>query len=223
MKRIGEMADEAQSILLIGATGLVGEAVLAQCPMPITYLARRLADHGGRHRAVIAPSDQWAAKIAEIRPTILLSALGTTIKQAGSQDVFRSVDHDLQVACAWAAKDAGARHFIGVSSVGASAASHNFYLRTKGEVEQAVSAMTFARTDILRPGLLRGKRKGPKRAGETFASIFAPISDLAMIGGLAKYRSVSGACVAQAMIGLTAAKEAGFFVHNSDQITALTD
>jgi hypothetical protein len=57
------------------------------------------------------------------------------------------------------------RQLIAVSSVGAQPASKNFYLSVKGEVEDTLSRLRFGRLDILRPGLLRGRREGPLRRG----------------------------------------------------------
>lgn len=217
------MARDDHGILLIGATGLVGEAVLAQSQRPIYYLARRAADNGGDHHAIITSIDRWTEEIAALKPAILLSALGTTMRQAGSQQAFRAIDHDLQIAAARAASGAGATHFIGVSSVGASAASRNFYLRTKGEVEQAVGEMGFSRADFLRPGLLRGARKGPQRLAEGIGAMAAPLTDALMIGPLRKYRSVGADKVARAMLALVDEGQGGRFVHDSGAIAILAD
>lgn len=221
-------ARDDHRILLIGATGLVGEAVLAQASGPIHYLARRAADSGAHHHGIIAPVDRWVEEIAALEPTVLLSALGTTMRQAGSQQAFRAIDHDLQIAAARAATGVGATHFIGVSSVGASATSRNFYLRTKGEVEQAIGGMDFVRADFLRPGLLRpgllgGVRKGPRRFAEGLGARAAPLMDALMIGSWRKYRSVMADSAARAMLRLVDEVQAGRFVHNSAAIAMLAD
>lgn len=217
------MGDELGRILLIGATGAVGEAVLAQADRPISYLARRAAKHAGSHRPLLVPPDQWADEIARFKPDILMSALGTTMRQAGSQQAFRAVDYELQIAAAQAAKAAGAKHFIGVSSVGASARSSNFYLRTKGEVEQAIGALAFDRIDILQPGLLRGGQRPKWRPSESLAAMAAPVMDALLIGSWKKYRSVTVLCVASAMWRLACEKGPGRFSYESDAIIALAD
>jgi uncharacterized protein YbjT (DUF2867 family) len=174
-------------------------------------------------REVIADSGQWSEKIAAIRPAIVLNALGTTIRQAGSQAAFRAVDHDLVLAVARAAKEAGARHFISVSSVGAAAKAANFYLRTKGEAEAALRALAFERLDLLRPGLLLGERQGPFRAGEALAMLAAPLTDVLLHGGLRRYRSIAAASVARAMAALAAMGGSGTHVHEHDAIVQLAD
>jgi uncharacterized protein YbjT (DUF2867 family) len=149
--------------------------------------------------------------------------LGTTIKQAGSQAAFRAVDHDLVLAVARAAKAAGARHCISVSSVGASAKSGSFYLRTKGEVEAELRAVGFDRLDMLRPGLLTGQRGGPWRPGESIGMALAPLTDLLMLGSARRYRSVPGASVARAMLRLAELGGSGVHVHEHDAIVQLAD
>ena len=65
-----------------------------------------------------------------------------------------------------AARAAGATRFVVVSSVGASSNSKKFYLRTKGEMEEAVTDLGFASVDILQPSLLLGPRKADAAAGD---------------------------------------------------------
>lgn len=218
--------NQKPKILLIGATGLVGEAVLKHAALAgrhISYLARRPADYGAGHDAIIAEKGAWADHIATLKPDILLSALGSTMKQAGSRDAFRAIDYDMQLAAARAANAAGARHIICVSAVGASAKSRNFYLKTKGEVERDIAALDMARVDFLHPGLLLGERHGPSRTGEGLAARFAPFVDRLMVGKLSQYKSVAGDDVARAMLHLAGLGGTGRFVHNSVQITSLAN
>jgi uncharacterized protein YbjT (DUF2867 family) len=95
-------------------------------------------------------------------------ALGTTIRQAGSQEAFRRVDYAYPLAIAKAARSRGARHFLLVSALGADARSSVFYNRVKGELEQAVQALGYPSLTIARPSMLVGDRKEP-RFGEEVA------------------------------------------------------
>ncbi|ALJ13955.1 NAD-dependent epimerase/dehydratase family protein [Sphingopyxis macrogoltabida] len=211
--------------LIVGATGMVGRSVAEQATaQPLTILARRdTGDFPPQHRLQRAAPDRWPGIIAAERPAILISCLGTTIRQAGSEAAFRAVDHDLVLAVAAAAKDAGTSHLIAVSSVGAAAKSRNFYLRTKGEVEDALRGLGFGRLDILRPGLLTGDRQGPPRLGEGIAMLAAPLTDALMHGSLRRYRSIPGATVAAAIVRLAGAGGSGSHVHENDAIRALAD
>ena len=85
-------------------------------------------------------------------------ALGTTMRQAGSQDAFRRVDFDYPLSVARTARAAGARHFLLVSAVGADDRSRVFYNRVKGELENAVSHFGYPSLTIARPSLRLGER-----------------------------------------------------------------
>jgi uncharacterized protein YbjT (DUF2867 family) len=89
---------------------------------------------------------------------VALCALGTTIKKAGSEAAFRAVDLDAVVAFARWAKDGGAEVLGLVSSVGADVSASSFYLRVKGQAEEAIAAIGFRSFVALRPGLLLGDR-----------------------------------------------------------------
>lgn len=219
------MSMTPSGILLVGATGLIGQAVIRHAgSRPLIVLGRRdiddLPDH---HAPLVAPPERWADIIAAERPAILISCLGTTIRQAGSQAAFRAVDHDLILSAARGAKMGGARQLIVVSSVGASARSSNFYLRTKGETEEALRATGFDRLDILRPGLLTGERAGPARLGEGLATVAAPLVNAMLFGSLRRYRSIPSDTVAKAIVALGGHKGSGVHVHENDAIRALAD
>ncbi len=209
-------------ILLIGATGLVGRGVVAAMDdRPLTILARRAVGGAPDGHTLVAPPERWADIIAAERPATLICCLGTTIRQAGSQTAFRAVDHDLVLAAARGARLGGARQMIVVSSVGASAKSRNFYLRTKGEMEAGLRALDFARLDILRPGLLTGTREGAPRLGEGIAMMAAPFTNALLHGTLRRYRSIPAATVARAIVRLAGQEDSGVHVHENDAIRAL--
>ncbi len=106
------------------------------------------------------------------------------------------------LAFANAARDSGVRHMISVSSVGAMPASSSYYLRTKAEAEQGLSALKFDRLDIIRPGLLTGGSRSDSRPGESLGILLAPFTDRLMLGPLSKYRSTPSLKVAKAIAAL---------------------
>lgn len=219
------MVDAVPAILMIGGTGMVGRAVVANAGLHrIALLGRRMPDIPvPGHPAIMALPENWPEVIAANRPETLISCLGTTIRQAGSQAAFRAIDHHLALAAARAAKQGGARQMILVSSVGASSASRNFYLRTKGEVEDALRALGFDRFDILRPGLLMGNRPGPPRLGEGIATVAAPLTDALLHGSFRRYRSIPADTVAQAIVALIGRAAPGAYIHENDAIRVLAD
>ena len=210
-------------VLLIGATGMVGQAVLKQAAARsdiwLTAIARREVPFppGARMEMRVSPLEHWADLIGAAQPETVVIALGTTIKAVGGdRAAFRAVDHDLVLMAARAAKAAGARQCIAVSSVGAALSSKNLYLSVKGETEDQLAKLRFDRLDILRPGLLVGKREGPLRPVERFLTIIAPLVDPLMLGSLARYRSVRASRLAEVIVALTGERMRGRFIHDHD-------
>jgi uncharacterized protein YbjT (DUF2867 family) len=215
-----------QKIILAGATGLIGShtvPMLIQAGFDVHIVVRKppVLVHGATVH--IAPVDQWPEIVREISAAVAISCLGTTMRVAGSKSAFAAVDLDLVTALAAAAKSSGADHFITVSSVGANAASSNFYLRTKGQVEDRICAMGFDRTDYLRPGLLRGERGGDRRFGERMGILLSPIVDTLLMGSLQRYRSIAAHDVAAAICALALRSEARTLVYENTDILALAE
>ena len=212
-------------IMLVGASGLVGRGVIAQAvghaELRLIGLARRelALPEGALMEVHLAPVEGWAQEIANIAPSHVICALGTTIaKQHRDKAAFVAIDRDLVLDVARKAKDAGARGFVAVSSVGADPNAKSFYLRTKGEMEAGLARIGFTRLDILRPGLLRGQRVDDLRPLELVGAVFAPLADLFLHGARSKYRSIRGEDVAAAALRLCFERARGRFVHLHDEI-----
>ncbi|HEU4719438.1 MAG TPA: NAD(P)H-binding protein [Bacteroidia bacterium] len=122
--------------------------------------------------------------------------LGTTIAAAGSEAAFRRVDFEWVRWCAISAAENGVKKFLAISSLGANPASKNFYLRTKGEMEKAVSAVNFEKCAIFRPSMLLGARK-EFRFGELTGKFFMRAFSVFVPK---KYKAVRSETVAKAML-----------------------
>lgn len=212
------MSDQTR-IVLVGSTGLIGRAVIEEAvgrpSIHLVAVARREVPlpKGARMELLLSDTEHWPDAIAAGRPHTVVIALGTTIKTVGGDKAaFRAVDHDLVLQCAAAAKAAGARQLIVLSSVGAQFASKNFYLSVKGEVEDKLAKLHFDRLDIIRPGLLRGHREGPPRRAERWGMLFSPLVDLLLVGPMRKYRSAKAADLAQVILTLAGNKQRGRLV-----------
>jgi uncharacterized protein YbjT (DUF2867 family) len=212
-------------IMLAGATGLIGGMVLDQlltspAAPDVIVLTRRTT--GKAHPKLtehIAPMADWPTIVATLGVDTVICTLGTTIKAAGSKAAFEAVDLNCVVAIAQAARSAGARHFLVVSSVGADAASRTFYLGTKGRMESAVSALGYDRVDCFRPGLLRGPRV-EKRLGERLGQAVQSVLDPLLLGGLKKYHSIQAQDVATAIVRhCVDSGKPGNSVHHYDDLT----
>ena len=144
---------------------------------------------------------------------IAFCCLGTTIKQAGSQEAFRAVDHDMVVAFAKRAREMGARHLIVLSAIGADPKSSVFYNRVKGEMEQSLRAQGWPQLTIARPSLLIGERTEPRLAEQ----LAAPLSRL--IPG--KYHGIEACQLARALWRLALEEQDGVRVVESDELRRL--
>ena len=213
----------ARTALLAGATGLIGGHLLT------TLLGSDFERVIALTRRPLAAKPRLESRVVSfdsLKPDectgadVVFCALGTTIKTAGSQEAFRRVDFGYVKTLAECSCAAGAKQFAFVSSVGADPASSNFYLRTKGEIEQALAAVPFVAVHIFRPSLLLGKRP-ESRPGEQFAIKLAPLFNPLLVSGLRKYRAIEAAQVARAMIAATVSNATGVHVYEHDQIIAL--
>ena len=124
--------------------------------------------------------------------------LGTTLRQAGSQQAFRAVDHDLILRFARFAQAAGAKTLVVVSAAGAAPEARNFYLRVKGETELALEALRFRSLHLMQPSLLLGQRR-QWRMAEALGRVFMPLVNPLLLGRMERWRAISAGHVAAAM------------------------
>jgi uncharacterized protein YbjT (DUF2867 family) len=148
--------------------------------------------------------------------------IGTTIAEAGSEDAFREADVDAVLLFAQTARAAGVTRFVVVSSVGASASSGKFYLRTKAEMEDAVTALGFPSVDIFQPSLLLGPRK-QMRPLELAGRVLAPLVNPFLTGAREIYRAIPAETVARAMVGAVRRGGRGIYRHTYGSILQLAD
>ena len=190
-------------VLLAGASGLVGRALLtellAQPHSHVHALLRRAVPDFPNAAALSSQVIDFARPGSLPSASQLYIALGTTITAAGSQAAFRAVDLDAVVNVARAARAAGVTHVAVVSALGADANSRVFYNRIKGEMEAQLAALGFERLVIARPSLLAGERGAlgqPRRIGEQLAlALFAPVGRLLP----ARVRPIAATVVARAL------------------------
>ena len=194
--------------LVAGATGLVGQQLLRQLAAEpeateIGALVRRSLPTGvagGKLREVLADFDRLGDTVEKFRADKVFCALGTTIKQAGSQEAFRRVDYDYPLAIAKAARAAGATHFLVVTAYGSDARSRVFYSRVKGELEEALKSLGFPSLTIARPSMLVG-REPPRRTEGLAAKIGWLVPD--------PWRPVHARQVAAALVAAARASKPG--------------
>ena len=203
--------------VLAGSTGLVGGYVKRLAGDGCLALVRRNPGPGDR---LVDYGNLEASLGDQLRPQRIYCALGTTIRKAGSQAAFRQVDFEYPMALARWAKLQGCTDFRLVSSVGADSHSSNFYLKTKGELEDALAALNFAQLQIFRPGVLLGHRQ-ESRPGESIGKALSVLLGPLLIGGLAKYRATPAEAVARAMVQAPASN--GVKLWHTPEILAFAD
>jgi uncharacterized protein YbjT (DUF2867 family) len=181
---------------------------------------RPLAREHPRLANRIVQFDKLESQLKGTQCHVAFCCLGATIGQAGTEQAFRKVDVDLVMAFARAAKAAQAQRFVFVSSAGADPQSKYFYMRVKGEVEQALAGLGFASLDILQPSALIGWRREP-RAVELAAMMFLPLVNPFLTGAREQYRAISARTVARAMLGAARSGRRGVYRYIYPNIRAL--
>lgn len=197
--------------MVAGATGLVGSHVLKLLIADPAWT--RVVTLGRRPSHVRDPKlEQRIVDLGALEamsdlplPHDIFCCIGTTIKQAGSQDAFRKVDYDYVAGLARMGVRQGAKQFLLVSAIGADPESRFFYSRVKGEAEAAVRQLPYRGIQIFRPSLLLGDR-AEFRVGERIATLVTPLLNPLLISRLRRYRPIAASAVAGAMVRI--AKEA---------------
>lgn len=222
------MADgAARTALVAGGSGLVGARLLALLLNGSDYtrvlaLSRRALplDHARLANRVVRFDQSLAAQLKGLQCNDAFCCLGTTIRDAGSQQAFRAVDHDLVLEFARVALTAGAQRLVVISAVGASAASRSFYLRVKGETEQALQAVRFRALDIMAPSVLLGARRTLRPLELLGQGTLWTLNPL-MLGSWSRYRGISAETVAKAMLGAARSARSGMNRYTYDDMRAL--
>lgn len=204
---------------------MIGRSVIQRCvgreDVRLGAIARREVKlpEGARMELFVADSDKWGEVIEALRPKAMICALGTTWKKSGeSEEAFRAVDQELVLKTAEAAREHGVERFVAISSVGADPFSKHFYLKVKGETDRQLGKLGFKRLDILRPGLLRGRRKNDLRPGETLGILASRLVNPLLQGSYRKFRGINANTVADAAIAFSMRTARGRFTHENDNI-----
>lgn len=224
--------------LLVGATGLVGSALLEKLlaqddcreltlfvRRPLDGTAARIASAAGANasklRVIAADFDRMAEALSDVEAEVVYCALGTTIRKAKTKEAFRKVDFDYPLMLGQWAQNGGSRKYVAVTAMGASTTSPFFYSRVKGELEEELAELKLPELHLFRPSLLLGKRQ-ELRLGELLGSWAAVALRPFMMGGLRRYRPIDGDVVAAAMLKAgTRPAEEGVYVYNSADTAAL--
>ena len=207
--------------MVAGSTGLVGKA-----------LVNNLVSKGQAVRALVRTQENTTNPLLEylridfdnfqlpeekwIDVKDLYICLGTTIKKAGSKEAFQKVDINYCLEVAKEAQKFGVSNVSLITSLGSDEKSSNFYLKSKGIIENYISELDFDSIAIHRPGLLIGARPELRLAELLGQKIYPFLINPFLMGYLRKYRCVDGDILAKAMINLSGTKEGTNFYYFND-------
>jgi uncharacterized protein YbjT (DUF2867 family) len=219
---------ETKSALIVGSTGLIGNYCLQflldePSYKRVTALVRRPMDiaHAKLEQHVIEFDDlETMGSLFYVDD--VYCCLGTTIKNAGSQEAFRRVDFTYPVKIAALTQHCGAKQFLIVTSLGADPHSRIFYSKVKGETEEAIRKMSIPALHIFRPSLLLGKRK-EQRTAEKAGAILMSSLKYTMVGPLKKYRPIQASDVAKAMVYVALKEKTGLNIYEYGKIQNIAE
>ena len=209
-----------KTLLLVGATGLVGQAVLRQAladasiERVIAPTRRALELRNARLENPTVDFDALPTSAAWWQVDAVICTLGTTIKKAGSQAAFRKVDYEYPLAVARCARAHGAGAYALTSSMGAKATSRTFYLRTKGETERDLATCGYPSLTLVRPSLIggeRGERRWAEALGLKLFAVLGPVLPR-------RYRIAPAERIAATLLAAVRAARPGVRVVESEEI-----
>ena len=196
--------------VLFGGTGLTGSSILDLLNndpdfKSIIVVTRNIFTHSSNKisNKVIDFSDPAEIESCIKQDSIVFSCVGTTQAQVkGDKNKYRAIDYDITLNIANACEKLKAKKFLFVSSGGANSSSSNFYLKLKGEIEDAVLKTKQKSLFILKPSLLIGKRKN-SRFIESIGQIIMPLFSILLPDSI---KAVKANTVAKCMLELSKSK-----------------
>lgn len=205
--------------IILGASGMIGTELVRQLIADgqfryIDIITRRPLEirDPKLNVKVVAFDDANSYRSAIEKADSIFCCIGTTMKQVkGDKGLYRKIDFDIAVNGARFASERGVGQYVLVSAIGADPLSRNFYLRLKGEVEEAIQSIPFESIYIMRPSMLFGKRT-EFRLGEVISKPIIQFASLFLFGGWRKYKSIQGRDVASAMISAALERKSGVHV-----------
>jgi uncharacterized protein YbjT (DUF2867 family) len=205
---------------IIGATGLIGNHLLQMLQKDdyfttVRVLVRRPFSHTNYKTEVklVDFTDHESFKLGIDGSHTVFCSIGTTQQKVkGDKTAYRKIDYDIAVNAAKFCKETGCHNFLLVSSVGANSDSNNFYLKLKGEIENAVKAINLRCISVFRPSMFLGIRK-EKRTVEQIGQAAMQAFSFVLLGKLNKYKPIHAQEVAAAMLQISKKEMPGFSLY----------
>ena len=191
-----------KNIIVFGGSGLIGNSVLNlldKKKFKIYAFSRRSLDNKFENvKDVIFNFDTLEANIELNNWDHIYICLGRRLKvwellyiKKKDRDNHFKIEHDYIIKILEKAKKLGAKDISIISAIGANKKSSNFYLKTKGLLEESIKLLAYDNVSILRPGhILANKNSISKDFLIWTIDIFSKISNFFLIGPMRKYRAI---------------------------------
>ncbi|MDC0622202.1 NAD(P)H-binding protein [Flavobacteriaceae bacterium] len=214
-----------KQVTLFGATGLIGsyllEFLLKDSETHLINVVGRNPfhlQHDKINNIVIDFQDLSSISDSITGSEVVFVSIGTTMSKVNrDKQKYKSVDFDIIFNVANACKQKNINQLIYVSSLGANSNSSNFYLRLKGEIEEAVAELNLTSTSVFRPSVLLGKRN-ESRPGEKLLQFAMPLLDF-MIPSNSK--AIKAKDVAKSMFNTSKNYNSGVRIYHYNEIKEL--
>ena len=217
------MTKSIKSVIVIGATGLVGRELLKQL---------NRIESCEKITAIVRHEDIELKSLEKVQQFILddflllndedangyshaFSCLGTTLKKAGSKQNFYNVDYEMNAHFADLFETTDT-HYLLISAMGANAQSKIFYNKVKGELENHIQSLNLKCVSILRPSLLLGERQEQRALEDMTQKLYRKFSHL--VPNTFKYKPVTAEQVAHTMVDAARTQTDKFEIYDNLRI-----
>ena len=217
------MTKSIKSVIVVGATGLVGRELLKQLNQ---------IESCEKITAIVRHEDTELRSLEKVQQFILddflllndedvngyshaFSCLGTTLKKAGSKQNFYNVDYEMNAHFADLFETTDT-HYLLISAMGANAQSKIFYNKVKGELENHIQSLKLKYVSILRPSLLLGERQEQRTLEDVTQKLYRKFSHL--VPNTFKYKPVTAEQVAHTMVDAAQTQTDKFEVYDNLRI-----
>jgi len=215
---------------IIGATGMIGNYLFEALLKDDYFNTVRIVVRHPYQKInpkmevkLVDFNDAESFKLALEGSNTIFCCIGTTQKKVnGDNSLYRKIDFDIPLKAARFGKEIGCEKFVIITSVGANSHSSTFYLKLKGELENAIHSMGLDTVHIMQPSMLLGDRK-EQRTGEGLLQGSTKLMSGLFFGSMRKYKAIHGKTVAAAMLNAAKKDEKGFFRYTFDKIRDLAD
>lgn len=153
-----------KSVVIIGATGLTGNALLQEllCSAEVSqiriFVRKTIAGLPEKVRQIITDFSDFSLLKDQVIGDVIYCCVGTTRKKTPDLTDYRNIDFGINIGMAKLAKENGIPTVHLISAIGASAKSRIFYNKLKGEIEEEMKALSFSQCYIYQPSILIGQR-----------------------------------------------------------------